>query len=223
MTMTIEQKRRAVFTVLNATLEGDGLWRAMWRWQNNYAQKSQFELNGFLSDCRDIPEVAENRANLYRQLIGILMDSSAQLQPDPMEDMLKFQSAQAQSHSLDEMELFQQQDWTQVYDVVLTTLFGQLRSDTARVVKRYAMEQSLWHSISQDLAYAFNSWGDERHPLNLSAVGLTDLKRLLNFIYIGVCECLGPVDADRILSQSIRSAAESNSDPATDPRQLLEK
>jgi len=121
------------------------------------------------------------------------------------------------------MELFQQQDWTQVYDVVLTTLFGQLRSDTARVVKRYAMEQSLRHSISQDLAYAFNLWGDERHPLNLSAVGLTDLKRLLNFIYIGVCECLGPVDADRILSQSIRSAAESNSDPATDPRQLLEK
>ncbi len=159
MTMTIEAKRRAVFTVLQETLQGDGLWRAMWRWQNHYAQKSQFELNGFLSDCKDIPEVANNRSQLYRQLIGILMDDGARLKPDPMDEMLKYQSAQQRSGSLDEMELFPAQDWTDVYEVVLTTLFGQLRSDTARVVKRYAMEQSLRHSISQELAYSFNLWG----------------------------------------------------------------
>jgi len=223
MTMTIEVKRRAVFTVLQETLQGDGLWRAMWRWQNHYAQKSQFELNGFLSDCKDIPEVAQNRSHLYRQLIGILMDSSAQLQPDPMNDMLKYQSAQAESGSLDEMELFQQPDWSDVYSSVLTTLFGQLRSDTVRVVKRYAMEQSLRHNISQELAYAFNLWGDGKHALVVASAPLSDLKRLLNFIYIGVCECLGPVDADRILSLSIRTANEINQNPATDPRQLLEK
>ncbi len=223
MTMTIEAKRRAVFTVLQETLQGDGLWRAMWRWQNHYAQKSQFELNGFLSDCKDIPEVANNRSQLYRQLIGILMDDGARLKPDPMEEMLKYQSAQQRSGSLDEMELLPAQDWTDVYEVVLTTLFGQLRSDTARVVKRYAMEQSLRHSISQELAYSFNLWGDDKHPLVLGDSDLVDLKRLLNFIYIGACECLGPVDADRILSLSIRSAAEVNRNVATDPRQLLEK
>ncbi len=135
----------------------------MWRWQNHYAQKSQFEWNGFLSDRKDIPEVANNCSQLYRQLIGILMDDGAQLQPDPMEAMLQYQSAQQRRGSLNEMELFQKQDWMDVYEKVLATLFGQLRPDTARVAKRYATEQSLRYGISQELTYSFKA------PLNNSA------------------------------------------------------
>lgn len=222
MTMTIDIKRRAVFTVLQETLEGDNLWRAMWRWQNHYAHKSQFELNGFLSDCKDIPEVALNRSHLYRRLIGVLMDDGAELKPDPMAEMLRYQSAQAENHNPDDPELFQQPDWSGAFSAVLATLFGQLRSDTSRLVKRYAMEQSLRHGLSQELIYAFTIWGDGKHLLSVNNASLSDLKRLLNFIYIGVCECLGPVDADRILSLSIRTAVADHHHPATDPRLLLE-
>ena len=59
--------------------------------------------------------------------------------------------------------------------------------------------------------------------MNVQGVPLVQLKKLLNYIYIGLCEYLGPVDADRILSQSIKSAQAAGPSVATDPRLLLEK
>lgn len=220
--MTIESKRRAVFTVLSEYVRDEALWDAMWRWQNDFSDKSQFELNGFLSHCRDIPGIAENRPQLYRQLISVLMDHAARLKPDPMEQMLAFQAMQASGGSVVQASK-PAADWSPVYSRVLDAVFTQLRSDTVRLVKRFATEQAVRHGLPQGLAYAFTLWEERGDPMNVQGVPLVQLKQLLNYIYIGLCEYLGPVDADRILSQSIKSAQAAGPSVATDPRLLLEK
>lgn len=220
--MTIESKRRAVFTVLSEYVRDDALWSAMWRWQNDFSDKSQFELNGFLSQCRDIPGIAENRPQLYRQLISVLMDHAARLKPDPMEQMLAFQAMQANGGAVVQAAK-PAVDWSPVFSRVLDSIFTQLRSDTARLVKRFATEQAVRHGLPQGLAYSFTLWEERSDPMNVQGVPLVQLKKLLNYIYIGLCEYLGPVDADRILSQSIKSAQAAGPSVATDPRLLLEK
>lgn len=221
--MTIESKRRAVFTVLSDYLREDSLWRAMWRWQNHFSDKSQYELNGFLSQCRDIPEVMANRPQLYRQLLSILMDSKVSLKPDPMEQMLAFQAQwQASGAATDDPDS-RLSDWSEVFSRVLTTLFTQLRSDTARQVKRYATEQAVRSGMPQTLTYAFTLWDESGDLMDVSSATLPQLKQLLNYAYIGTCEYLGPVDADRVLSQAVRAAAAFSRSPLTDPRRLLEK
>ena len=216
--MTIESKRRAVFTVLSDYLRGETLWEAMWRWQNQFADKSQYELNGFLSQCGDIPEIAANRPQLYRQLISQLMANSNGLKPDPMEQMLQYRKQQ------EAQGVFSSDgaDWCQAFSSVLEHLFGQLRSDTARQVKRFASEQAVRNGLPQNIAYAFTLWEQGGDPIAVQGAPLVQLKRLLNYVYIGLCEYLGPVDADRILSLSIRSAGADRRHNA-DPRLLLEK
>ena len=223
--MTTEGKRRAVFTVLSEFVQGDDLWRAMWRWQHNYADKSQFELNAFLSDCRDIAEIAANRSTLYRQLIGLLMDKKADLKPDPMIDMMRFRSESAGHDTPAGQNMAEEGDWSESFSVVLRALFAQLRSDTARLVKHYATEQATRNKLPKELTYEFTLW-DQGKLLCVNGVPLPDLRRLLNFIYIGLCESLGPVEADLVLSAAIREAQDTLADissGAPDPRQLLHK
>lgn len=222
--MQAEGKRRAVFTVLSEFLSGDDLWDAMWRWQNGYADKSQFELNAFLSECRDIPQVALNRSALYRKLIGILMSNNARLLADPVQDMQNYLQRMRAEGKTDDPQAVPS-DWTQTFSMVLRDIFAQLRSDTARSVKNYAAEQGSRHRLSQSFMYAFTLWDMDKR-MDVSGVTLSDLKKLLNFIYIGLCESLGPVDADRILGSVIADVAEAiamGKQGFPDPRQLLQK
>ncbi|MDK2777067.1 MAG: hypothetical protein KYX62_05345 [Pseudomonadota bacterium] len=220
MNMTTEGKRRAVFTVLSEFVDGRELWQAMWRWQNNYSDKSQFELNAFLSDCRDIEGIAVNRPTLYRRLIGILMNNSADMKPDPIQDMLQFREQTAMDSGASAAE-----DWSETFTLVLQGIFAQLRSDTARMVKQYATEQASRDHLAKSLVYEFTLWeGDQL--LGVSGVPLQDLRRLLNVIYIGVCESLGPVAADRILSTAVTDAADAlaaQNVSAPEPRLLLSR
>lgn len=215
--MTMATKRRAVFTVLSQYVSDDALWQIMWRWQNKFADKAQFELNGFLSECKDIKGVAENRAQLYRQLIGIMMDRHAVLKPDPLDDMLVYQAEQVQRGNMQDSGVV---NWTQSFSTVLKAIFQNLRSDTARHIKQFASEQAVRNPMSAEFVYAFTLW-EPTQLLHVEEYDVSDLRRLLNIIYIGMCEYLGPVEADRILSAGIREAAASNRQPATDPRQLL--
>ncbi|WP_430460097.1 hypothetical protein ACQUQU_12860 [Thalassolituus sp. LLYu03] len=222
--MTAEGKRRAVYTVLSEFLDGDDLWAAMWRWQNGYSDKSQFELNAFLSECRDIPEISLNRSVLYRQLIGILMSNNAALKDDPIRAMQNFLNKQEASGEL-AIARPKVADWTPTFSMVLKELFAQLRSDTARSVKNYAAEQAARNQLAQGFIYAFTLW-DQGKTLDVSAIQVSDLKKLLNFIYIGLCESLGPVEADKILSSAVTDVADAigvGKLAYPDPRILLQK
>lgn len=219
--MNIEHKRRAVFTVLSEVVEGAELWQAMWCWQQQFSHKSQFELNGFLSACNHIQAIAGNRANLYRRLISCMMLEEKELKADPIVDMQNY------AEELTELELLNPfvettavSDWSAAFSTVAREIFTSLRSDTARSIGKYAQEQAERHSLDARLAYAFTLWKESpKGVMDIADVESAALRKLLNYIYIGLCERLGPVEADRILSHAIKHTQSQYSEP--DVSQLL--
>jgi hypothetical protein len=85
-------------------------------------------------------------------------------------------------------------------------------------VSKYAQEQAGRHQLNAELSYAFTLWKDNRKPMQIEGVPLKALRQLLNYIYIGLCEGLGPVEADRILSTAVNSRARHGN---LDARDLL--
>lgn len=202
--MSVERKRRAIYTVLSEVVEGHDLWQVMWCWQKGYADKSQFELNGFLSACSHLDAIARNRSSLYRKLISSMMLAESALKADPIADMQAY-ADEVLLPVADSAEYGD--DWSPLFTQVVTDVFAQLRSDTATSVSKYAQEQAGRHQLNAELSYAFTLWKDNRKPMQIEGVPLKALRQLLNYIYIGLCEGLGPVEADRILSTAVNSRA----------------
>jgi hypothetical protein len=221
--MKPEEKRQVLYTVLSDYIEGDDLWSVMCRWQDHYSDKSQFELNAFLSDCRDVAALAANRSEIYRLLIGRFMKKTGGLREDPIDQMNDYRQRAVAAGFAGQTE-DSADSWSITFSQVLSAVFNQLRSDSARMVKAYCVEQSASHGINKEFVYRFSLWMPGG-TLNTEGVSLTHLRQMLNFIYIGVCEGLGPVDADRILSSAIRAADEQRRTgviSGPDPGQLLQ-
>ena len=202
--MSEVRNRRAVYTVLSEYLPELQLWPVMWLWQREFADRSPFELNAFFTACSHFPVVKQHRASLYRQLIALLMDDAAKLKPDPWPAMQRYQQAlQPATEARDDAELA-------VFNEILASLFYDLRSDTAVTVTHYVMEQAGRRRLSRTLIAPalmedFARCAKDGERLT-TAADTHQLRALLNLIYIGLCECLGPVVADRMLNQAVERA-----------------
>jgi hypothetical protein len=214
--MNLDKKRRAVFTTLSTVLEGDELWQAMWAWQNRYANRSQYELNGFFNEIRHLRAIADNRATLYRQLIALLMGDNQPLKPDPLPQM----EAYRERFGMVDLEVgVSDASWVDGFRIVLNQLYQQAPAETWRKVRAYAEDQGQRKRLPQELLYAFSLWSEGRKVNNPVEAGLPELRDLLNLLYVGMCEQLGPVVADKMLSRAVNTAVAAGLD--SDPRLLL--
>ena len=225
--MSIDKKRRAVFTALSSVLEGDDLWRAMWLWQDGYANRSQFELNAFFNECRHIGAIASQRSQLYRQLIGLLMGDDHTLKPDPISQMQQYRQRQGGTPAaaspavvaVTVTEGVADESMEEGFRLVIRQLQRQIDEHAWKQVIAYAEREAHQQAMPQDLVYGFSQWAaGVRHCESLQA-SLLVLRNMLNLVYVGLCEHLGPVLADRYLAQAMNIAAAAGLD--TDPRQLL--
>ena len=214
--MTMENKRRAIFTVLSEILHGNSLWEVMWYWQEHYSDKPQFELNHFLADCASVPEISENRSWLYRQLIGVLMDKNSDLKPDPWPQMNQHKN---QSVSGDGSEL--QDDWSEVFTTLMNRFMHGLRSDNQYSLGKFLLHHCKQCDLPQHSQISMTHWLASRDLMDLRGVKKSQLKSLLNASYIATCELIGPVEADKILSNAIRDAHFELSEQPLDVRTLL--
>ncbi len=223
--MSEVRKRQVLYTVLSPVIQGDTLWQVMCHWQTHYADKAQYEWNAFLSDCQRMADIGGQRTQLYRQLIALMLDSNARLRDDPWPAMQQFQKRQPLPEALNPAadaltsQTLAADDWGPVLTLVLAELFAQLRSDTIVVVKRYAIDMAGRHRLPSSLTYAFTQWLDQGKAMSLPAVPLAQLQQLFNYIYVALCECLGPIVADRMISQAV--AVQSEQAPLLNARRLL--
>ncbi len=201
--MNINTKRRAVYTVLSEVLDGDELWDVMWRWEEGYAQKSQYELNGFFNDCRDLHAIASNRSQLYRDLIGLLMRGTSGLKADPISQMEAYRQ---RNGILDNPVPLNTHEWMPCFSAVVQELMLQVPAAQVQQVRMQAEEQAQHRGVTPDLVYAFSMLALGKSSTNLLSPDFGELKTLLNLVYVAMCEQLGPVATDRMLSQAIERA-----------------
>ncbi|MCY0963831.1 hypothetical protein [Parathalassolituus penaei] len=219
--MNIDKKRRAVFTTLSSVVQGDDLWKAMWAWQDGYADRSQFELNAFFNECRHIRAIAEQRPVLYRQLIGLLMGDGDTLKPDPLAQMQQYRERHGVSQDKAHIEVLDPVDdkLEEGFLLVISQLHRQVDESAWRHVIIYAEREAQFQNMPPDLVYAFTQWASGGRHSEAIQAPLDMLRNMLNLVYVGMCEQLGPVVADRYLAQAMKIAVAA--ELAADPRLLL--
>jgi hypothetical protein len=216
--MKLVYKRRAIYTVLAEVISEQQLLDVMWHWQDFYSEKSQFELNHFLSDCKNIPEIANSRSILYRKIIALLVTENKEILADPLPLMLAYQQ---DKNVFDNVPTVNNENWSEVFTTVMTELFSQLRSDTQHSVSRYVAQHLTKLKLPQSLAYSFHVWTDQRHLIVTHEANRAQLKQLLNLTYIAICEFIGPVKADQFLSDAIKKSHVAYDHKELDARLLL--
>lgn len=167
-------------------------------------------------------DIGGRRTQLYRQLIALMLDKEAVLREDPFCAMQQYQKRQplpALKASATVAVSGDQEDWGPMFTAVLQTLFSQLRSDTILVVKRYAIEMAGRHGLPSTLTYAFTQWVDQGKTMSINRVPLTQLQQLFNYVYVALCECIGPIMADRLISHAVN--VECALTPSLNARRLL--
>ena len=73
--------------------------------------------------------------------------------------------------------------------------------------------------MSAEVSTRLRIWCEQGAGDGIASLGLEQLRKLLNLLYIGLCEFLGPVRADRILSQAVSRVEQQGL--AFSPRRLL--
>ncbi|MGK0249916.1 MAG: hypothetical protein ACI910_002680 [Oleispira sp.] len=216
--MKLEYKRRAIYTVLSEVISEQELIDVMWHWQNMYSEKSQFELNHFLSDCKNIPEIAHNRSWLYRKIIVLLVSEKKELLEDPWPLMLAYKQEGDEFNNITSVAT---ENWSDIFTTVMHELFSRLRLDTQRSVARYVIQHLSKLELPQSLAYSFNVWTDKKKVIDTHEANRAQLKTLLNLAYIAICEFIGPIQADQFLSNAIKKAHLIHCHSELDARLLL--
>jgi hypothetical protein len=216
--MKLENKRRAIYTILSEVISGDDLLAIMWHWQNKYSDKSQFELNHFLSDCKNYAEIADNRTALYRKLIALFVTENQNLKEDPWPLMLTYEKDKRPANELSPQD---QGDWSDILGTVIDEIFSALRTDTQRSIGRYVIQHLTRLELPQSLAYSLHVWFTDKRAIDASEANIIQLKKLINLFYIATCEFIGPVEADKILSGAIRAANNTHTTSNLDARLFL--
>jgi hypothetical protein len=201
--MDLSTRRRAVFTVLSDYVHDDSLWQALAQWESGYSEQSQFELNKFLANCSYIEAIAKNRTAIYRQMIALLMAPENQrLKPDPIRELelYKKQGFTAQKLSRTKNLTLQDIQSKPAFSALTAELLDAVRSDTQQRLKRYLQDQMASLQLEQGVRMGVMHWLDERDKLPDMHIDLLTMRKLVNTLYIGLCESLGPVQADQILN-----------------------
>lgn len=207
--MDLTTRRRAVFTVLSDYVHDDSLWQAMGQWEASCSAQGQFELNKFLASCSGIEAIAKNRTAIYRQMIALLMAPDNQrLKPDPLREMEQYKKQGFSSVKLSRSQSFTPQDvqCRPAFGILLGELMDAVRSDTQQRLQRYLQDQMLSLQFGQDVRRGMAEWLEIRGTFPPLALDLLSMRKLINTVYIGLCESLGPVQADQILNAAAAKA-----------------
>jgi hypothetical protein len=198
--MRLSLRRRAIYTGLVGHFSDEEVWPLLALWESKYAEQPPFALNEFLAEVVLRTERKVERARLYRELVGALTGSPAQLLPDPSEQL----TAWRQGRNEAVRKIATPDSAAQSTFLALSrTLLEQLDSPQQMALRLFAAGNLSGMGVSAELSTRLRIWLEQGGDDAVASLGLEQLRKLLNLLYIGLCEFLGPVRADRVLSQAV--------------------
>lgn len=214
--MRLSLRRRAIYTGLVGHFSEEEVWPLLALWENKYAEQPPFALNEFLAEVVLRTERKLERARLYRELVGALTGPPSQLLPDPEEQL----AAWRQGRNEAVRRVATPDAAAQATFLALgQALLEQLDAAQQAALRGFAAGNLAGMEVGPELTTKLRTWFEQGSADGIAALGLEQLRKLLNLLYIGLCEFLGPVRADRVLSQAGARVEELGA--AFSPRRLL--
>ncbi|MDO3383366.1 hypothetical protein [Gilvimarinus algae] len=192
------QKRRIVYTALAQFLKGEELERAFRLWEKQYATKPVYALNEFVGKLGDSPALAGRRKEVIRTLLNLSQHPEGLL-PDPVAgygELTDFSKA-APAQYPERLDRIFEHFLVAVETVLPSDAFIQLRLNF--LVRLADMK------LNPTLKARLRLWFDSDGSGKVFSVVCTapEIRRVVNQLYVVMCELFGPVRADDILEACV--------------------
>lgn len=209
-------QRRAIFQGLAPFLKRNDLFQALWQWQEKYANQNEPAVNHFVQTICDSYQLTGQRAEVYDRLVQALQKDMDELGPDPLAEMLQHRKHNSKpANNIPPA--------TTVFCQVLTEFFANIAYesiDLANRCKSY-LANNLSQVVKDNEADAMVSWLLYPKMTLSRSLEAKSMRGMVHVSYIGACEYIGPVKADRYLSEAIKKAEGLKEAAYFPPRQLL--
>ncbi|PJE42928.1 MAG: hypothetical protein CUR33_06325 [Pseudomonas sp.] len=214
--MSLATRRRAIYTGLAGHFAEDELLAVLALWESKYADKPPFALNEFLGEVAATCERKLERAKLYRELVGALTGPLSALLPDPEPQLLSWRQRMGLSAPPSNTADVHARH---TFEALSRVLFNGLDAALLPRLQRFAAGNLSNLLGSNEQRLRVRAWLEQGAELDVANLGLEQLRQLLNLLYIGLCEYLGPVVADQRLSMAVQQVEALHL--AFAPRKLL--
>ena len=199
--MSLVNRRRAIYTGLAGHFAEGELMPLLSLWEAKYSDKPPFALNEFLGEVVQRSGRKLERARLYRELVGALTGPASELLPDPSPLLQAWRQGEGQgAEEVSGPDALARQ----TFDALCQALFALLDADLVPRLRRFVAGNLNSMQVDTELRLRLRGWLEQGGSLGLTALTLEHLRVLLNLLYIGLCEYLGPVPADQVLTRAIR-------------------
>lgn len=214
--MSLVIRRRAIYTGLARHIPEEELLPILSFWEANYAEKPAFALNEFLGEVAKRCSQKLERASLYRELISIMNGPSSALLPDPLPKMEGWRrGAGAGAAEVSGPDVLARQ----TFEALSSQLFAAIEPGQLPGFRRQVSGGVGSLSGDSELKLRVRAWLEQGGSLGRVKLDLEQLRALLTLLYAGLCELLGPVQADRVLARAVREVEAAN--PGMAPQRLL--
>lgn len=197
--MSLITRRRAVYTALAAYFAGDELASFLVLWESRYAGQPSLALSEFICEVVKRSESKLEATRLYRELIAVMSGPSSALLADPGVPVAPVSKGGRRVAALGPDAAARP-----TFEALSELLFSQVPTHQLGALRRFASENLRNMPIEAALRLRLRGWLEQGGALPQIALELEHLRQLLSLIYIGLCEFLGPVPADQLLSQAVQ-------------------
>jgi hypothetical protein len=197
-------RRRAIYTGLVRTVPEPEVFPILSFWEANYSDKPSFALNDFTAEVIRRCSQKLERSSLYRELIGAMHGPVTALLPDPLLQLQAWRDgpgAAASEVSGPETQA------REAFEALTQALFAGLPAQHLAALKRLVAPTLSRVADEQEMRLRLRNWLERGSGLPKTPLTLEQLRGLINLLYVGLCELLGPVQADRLLSQAVQQSA----------------
>lgn len=205
--MSLTTRRRAIYTGLVGHFPEEEVLPLLSLWEAKYADKPPFALNEFLAEVVQRTGRKLERARLYRELVGALTGPPSNLLPDPAPRLQAWRQGEGVvAEEVSGPDALARQ----TFELLSRELFGLLDADMVPRLRRFAAGNLTGMQVETELRLRLRGWLEQGGSLGLTALNLEQLRMLLNLLYIGLCEFLGPVTADQVLTRAVQKTERYN-------------
>jgi hypothetical protein len=206
--MEFEQKKLAIEQGLTPFLGGEPLANALRLWEAKYSRGHTFALTGFISELGDGAALAAPPAKVLQSLFRALNNPPASLPAHRDRAASTTEAQGSPGHAIHTCTL------------LVDTMIDRLPPDKGEEIRRYMLDHLERLPQPTPVLNAIRAWLGQRRTIVLP-IPETALTRLVNLAYVGLCEYVGPIKADRVLHEAVLMVETANAGSGFPVRRLL--
>lgn len=232
-TNSISQRRKAIYKGLSQYLTGDDLLNAMCIWQQEYSHLPRFAITNFVRRVTEHTDYTKVRAAIHLSLTSSLMLDEDSLGRDPLPEMRRYLgkrvgAAEAETilgHSSPGITTTgPQTDTSLVFELLLGGFLHRIATSNASAARqiRIALSRNLADmNMEPENQAVLMLWLQGKNRRIETVLALTDMQQILHASYVAACHQLGPVQADRLLTEALVATETSEAGQRYSPREFL--